>query len=228
MAEPINHNTESGVLTAAGSAAKWGLLGVIAAGVLTAGAVVLGIGLAGGLLGSIGATVGSHALGAASFGGWAGSMLSGIGAWITGAIAVAGAVTYGATGALLGGLFGLAKGGSRVNAEKEAYHEYAQTVSQTHQQKLTRQITDAEIAAEQRGYVVGAQDAEAHIANQLQTMAMQQQSALTQSEQTTGNTAGAVATATAEAHCECPVIGEATKKIAAERNAASGVTPQIG
>jgi len=224
MAEPINHNFESGALTAASSAAKWGALGLLGSAVvcsaLAVGALVGGAALTGGLLSLFHISTASTAAG--FLWGGAGTALT-VGAGVIGAI---GGVAFGTVPALLGGLFGLAKGGSRVSNEKEAYREYAQTVSQTRQQKLTRQITDAEIAAEQRGYVVGAQDAEAHIANQLQTMAMQQQSALTQAEQTTGNAAGAVATATAEAKCEC---GPHSKAVLDQRqaSAAAGVTPQV-
>jgi hypothetical protein len=218
MAEPINHDTGSGVLTAAGSAAKWGIVGVIAAGVLSAGAAVVGIGLLGGFLGTLGATFGSPFLAQASFMGGATAMLTGLPAWGTALLGVAGALTYGTTGALVGGLFGLAKGGSRVSAEKAAYNERAYSQSQSRQQDLTQKVTDAEIAGTQKGYMLGAQDAEARIASQLQSMQ--------QTDQTVATTPGAVAMASAEAKCEC---GPHTKAVLDQRQAtaAAGITNAV-
>ena len=120
----------------------------------------------------------------------------------------------------IGALFGLAKGGERVSKEKAQFRRQSQNISETRQSKLATRLNDEHMAGQMEGYALGAQDAEARIAHQLQSMAMQQEHAAP---------AGAVAMASAEAKCEC---GPHTKAVIQERQeagaaAAAGVAPTV-
>lgn len=154
MADPINHDGLSTTATVAGSAAKWGLLGAVAAFALP----LLVLGGGGLLLGG--------AVAAAATGGAAGAVAS-IGGFLIGAVGVIGglfagvasASAVGGTAAAAGGLIGAVKGANQVGRENAAYRNRGLN----HQFKEARAGNDRELKGFNEGYSARGADMEPQI-----------------------------------------------------------------
>ncbi|MDX1974165.1 MAG: hypothetical protein SFT92_00660 [Rickettsiales bacterium] len=153
MAKPIDHDFDSKVATAGIEVAKGSLLGIVGAGLLTAATLVFGVGM----LGAVASFVG---LG--SFTGAAAAMMTGPGALITLASGIAGAFGFGGAGALIGGTYGLAKAGGKINRESQAYQDRVQGQMAS--------VQNTAMMAMQQGYEMGMQDGQQKIVADLQQM----------------------------------------------------------
>lgn len=151
MVESIQHDAMSTTATVAGKAAKWGLIGAIAA--FAVPAVVIG---GGGLL--LGAAVASLATGPVM---GAIASLAGLAISVTGilggiAAGTASAASFGGTAAVGGALVGVAKGGNQVSRENAAYRDREKSL----QFADARKANDREIRGMQQGYAIARADME--------------------------------------------------------------------
>jgi hypothetical protein len=154
MVEPIKHNMMSAVSTAGVETAKGAAEGILALPVIGA---VLGAGILGGgaLLASAAFTVGAPViLGLAAFGAVAGG--------VVGAVPLAFPPVT-ATLAAVGGLLGMAKGGTRISKETEA----ANDLIEKHNQKRLSMEAMAANQGLQQGYMVGFQEGRNQVVNAL-------------------------------------------------------------
>jgi hypothetical protein len=204
MVEAINHDATSTVATVGGEAAKGGLIG---------GAIAI---------------FGGAALGAVALAVFAPALV-GLGAVIGG---IAGATMGAAPLAAIGGLFGIAKGGDKVNTEQQAFRDRVRGGPQA----------QAEIAGVQQGYQIGLHDgqqmgfqqgaqygAQAVITQVQQHVAAQQQAMATAQPQVdtpvaaTSEAKTGFADKVASCHCESHV-----GKVEGDRAQAAAASAQIG
>lgn len=152
MAKAVDHDITSSVVTTGWETGKGAIVGglvpAIAAGALTAGVIA-----AGGALTGVGV--------AAMFTGAAGtaSMIA------IGAFAAAAFAGLGTIGAIVGGVIGVLKGGSRIGREKHAYADKAAQRSGVLEAKVHQ--------AQMMGYEAGVQDAQQAMVRQLQYASLQ-------------------------------------------------------
>lgn len=153
MVKPVNHDMGSSLTTAGWSAGKWAIVGAVVPALL-AGLAVGGIAYAGMALVTGG--------GASAIGAFLASK-AGV-ATVIGGLAAVGAFAYSATwGAVIGGVTGLLKGGSRISAEKQRYEE---KVAHRHH-NAAAQMQQAAMAGMQQGYEQGMQDGQQLVVNKL-------------------------------------------------------------
>ncbi|MCE2927553.1 MAG: hypothetical protein LW823_07935 [Rickettsiales bacterium] len=204
MVERVNHSAASSVATTGWETAKVGLAGWLAAGVIGALAVaavaavpVAVVGLIGGALGAIGSGGALAGLGAA-FASTAGTLVMG------------GAATVGAVGGLsspvgpiAGGLLGILKGTSRVNAEKAAFERRQEIMAGANMNR------DQVVA--QRAFAMGVQAGQQSVIQELQ----QYQETMIRSQM-------------AQAQGQKPVVGQHTAAVTEKRMGAPAQQAQVG
>jgi hypothetical protein len=146
MVKPIDHDTTSAMATGLTGAAKGAVKGVLT------------VGAAGGILSAlVAAPIALFAGGTVA----TAATAAGIAFLAAGIVT---AVAVGSWGAIIGGLFGMAKGGSKVTAEKVAYQKRAEQRAHTREIETNNQ----QMVGMQQGYQAGFQEGQQYVVAQLQ------------------------------------------------------------
>lgn len=207
MVKAVRHDTSSAVVTTGWETVKGGLVGWLAT-------AVIGAAITGGLVIGAAALVGALLPGSITALGAAGAMITGGGAAVTAIASIIGGVTtastYGTAGAVIGGVLGLLKGGSRVSHESQTFRE--KMAARSH--AAGARLEHAHQLGAQQGYMMGVQDGQQMVVNKLREM----QYAMIQEQ---------MAQAQGAAHCGTPKCSHVETEMK-RRETAAATGQQIG